>query len=44
VEFDIEDMEITDFMWMEDHDPPPIVKPKKTIPDGEGDRVREEEN
>lgn len=48
VDIDMEDIyniEITDFIWTEDHDPPPIVKPKKTIPDGEGeDIVREEVN
>ena len=42
---DINNIEITDFIWTEAHDPPPIVKPKKTIPDGEGeDLIREEVN
>lgn len=40
---DIHNIEITDFIWTEDHDPPPIVKPKKTIPDGEGEDVLREE-
>ena len=29
VDFDMEDMDFIDFMWTEDHDPPPIAKPKK---------------
>jgi len=47
VEFDMEDGELTDFFYVEDHhDPSPIVKPKKTVPDPDGDEdlVREEEN
>lgn len=46
VDFDLEEMDLVDFMYEEDGDPPPIVRPKKTIPDKDGgaDIVREEES
>lgn len=29
VDFDQEDGEFLDYFWTEDHDPPPLIKPKK---------------
>ena len=45
-DFDLDNGELLDFFYMEDGDPPPIVKPKKTVPDpdSDDDLVREEEN
>ena len=39
---DSEDGEILDFFWNEDHEPPPLIKPKKKK--GEGPNEKERKN
>ena len=46
VDFDLEEMDLVDFIYEEEGEVPPLVKPKKTIPDKDGgaDIVREEKS